>query len=56
MSQVVGTIKISELKIITKKEEKVEVWSLTHGDDTKFIVFRGRIYKLLSEDNSNNEE
>ena len=56
MSNIVGTIKISELKIVTKKEEKVEVWSLTHGDDTKFILYRGRIYKLLSEDNSNIEE
>jgi hypothetical protein len=56
MSKVVGTIKISDLKIVTKKEGKVEVWSLTHGDDTKFITFRGRIYKLLSEDNYNTED
>ena len=54
MSQVVGTIKISDLKIVTKKEGRSEVWSLTHDDDTKFIVFKGRIYKLLTEDN--NEE
>lgn len=56
MSDTIGTIKISELKIVTKKAGKTEVWSLTHGDDTKFIVYKGRIYKLLSEDNSNIEE
>lgn len=56
MSQIVGTIKISELKIVTKKEGKIEVWSLTRGDESKFIVFRGKAYKLVNEENTDNEE
>jgi hypothetical protein len=56
MSEIVGTIKISELKIVTKKEGRVEVWSLTHGDETKFIVYKSKIYKLLSDDNLNIED
>lgn len=56
MSQIVGTIKISEFKIVTEKDGKVEVWSLTRGDESKFIIYRGKVYKFLSEENSNTEE
>lgn len=55
MSNIVGTIKISELKITTKKDGKTEVWSLTRGDESKFIVYKGRIYKLINDDNLNED-
>lgn len=56
MSQTVGTIKITELKITTKKDGQTEVWSLNRGDERKFIVYKGKVYKLVSEDNSVSEE
>ena len=46
MSGVLGTIKIKDFKIITKKEGITETWSVSQGDESKFIRFRGRIYKL----------
>lgn len=50
MSNILGTIKITDLKIVTKKDGKVEVWSATRGDESKFIIYKGRVYKLLTDE------
>lgn len=50
MSNILGTIKITELKITTRKNDKIEVWSATRGDESRFIIYKGRVYKLLTEE------
>ena len=48
MSDVVGTIKINEERIITKKDGIEEVWTRWgNGDESRFIVYGGNRYKLL---------
>lgn len=43
-----GTIKITEDRIITKKEGLEEIWTRWgNGDEGKFIVYSGIRYKLL---------
>ena len=41
MSEILGTIKITDDRIITKKGDLVETWSRWSGDDTIFIVYDG---------------
>jgi hypothetical protein len=52
MSEILGTIKITDDKIITKKEKISETWSRWSGDDSIFIVYDGIRYKLLSKETS----
>lgn len=48
MSTVVGTIKITEDRIITKKGNVIETWTRWgNGDEGRFIVYNGDRYKLL---------
>ena len=48
MSNVVGTIKIGEDRIITTKGNSVDTWTrFGNGDEGKFIVYNGVRYKLL---------
>ena len=51
MSEILGTIKILDGKIITKKEGVTETWSrwLT-GDESTFIVYDGITYRLVKSD------
>lgn len=41
-----GTIKINDDKIITKKDGITEIWSKYSGDTHKFIVYNGVVFKL----------
>jgi len=51
MSEVLGTIKILDGKIITKKEGLVEIWSRWgNGDENSFIVYDGIRYRLMKSD------
>ena len=50
MSEILGTIKITDDKIITKKEKISETWSRWSGDDSIFIVYDGIRYKLLKQE------
>lgn len=47
MSEILGTIKILDGKIITKKGEVTEVWSRWTGDGNHYIVLDGITYKLM---------
>jgi len=53
MNDSLGTIKIMEGRIITKKDEKTEVWSQGGGDPNNYIVYNGLTYRLL---NGNSEK
>jgi hypothetical protein len=48
MNDNLGTIKIMEGRIITKKDEKTEVWSQGGGDPNNYIVYNGLTYRLLN--------
>lgn len=37
-----------EGRIITKKDEKTEVWSQGGGDPNNYIVYNGLTYRLLN--------
>jgi hypothetical protein len=50
MDEILGTIRITDDRIITKKCELVETWSRWSGDDTIFIVYDGIRYKLLKQE------
>lgn len=51
MSEILGTIKILDGRIITKKGSVVETWSRWGiGDDTQFIVYDGITYRLVKSD------
>jgi hypothetical protein len=43
------TIKISETKILLKKENVIETFSTKEGDERKYISYQGKIYKFVSE-------
>jgi hypothetical protein len=48
MSNVVGTIKIGEDRIITTKNNSIDTWTrFGNGDDSKFIIYNGNRYRLL---------
>lgn len=56
MSEIVGTIKILDGKIITKKNDVVETWSRWgNGDDKFFITYDGITYKLLKYQETENK-
>ena len=50
MSEVLGTIKILDDRIITKKDGLVETWSRWSGDENSFIVYDGVRYRLMKSD------
>ena len=50
MSNVVGTIKIGEDRIITTKNNSIDTWTrFGNGDDSRFIIYNGNRYKLLKK-------
>lgn len=49
MSENLPKIKFTETKIILKKEGIIETYSTKEGDENKFIVFKGKLYKFISE-------
>jgi hypothetical protein len=50
MSNVLGTIKFLEDKIITKKGELVEIWIKSNFSSNIYIEYKGSIYNLLTND------
>ena len=48
MSENLGTIKILEGRIITKKNDLTENWSTGCGDPFNYIVYNGITYRLLN--------
>jgi hypothetical protein len=50
MSNVLGTIKFLEYKIITKKGELVEVWIKSKYPVNIYIEYKGSIYNLFTND------
>lgn len=50
MSNVLGTIKFLEDKIITKKGELVEVWIKSKYPVNIYIEYKGSIYNLFTND------
>lgn len=52
MSEILGTIKITDDRIITKKGDVIENWSRWSGDDSIFIVYDGIRYKLLKQEDA----
>lgn len=57
MSNVVGTIKIGEDRIITTKNNSIDTWTrFGNGDDSIFIIYNGNRYKLLKSKETEVEE
>jgi hypothetical protein len=57
MSNIVGTIKIGEDRIITSKNNSIDTWTrFGNGDDGKFIIYNGNKYKLLKSKETEVEE
>jgi hypothetical protein len=50
MGENLGTIKIMEGRIITKKSDITQVWSTGGGDPYNYIVYNGITYKLLGKE------
>jgi hypothetical protein len=48
MAENLGTIKIMEGRIITKKNDITEVWSRGGGDPNNYIIHNGLTYRLLN--------
>ena len=56
MSEIVGTIKILDGKIITKKNDVIETWTRwENGDNKFFITYDGITYKLLKYQETENK-
>lgn len=49
MTEKLPKIKFTETKIILKKNGFAETYSIKEGDENKFIVYKGRLFKFLSE-------
>ena len=57
MSNIVGTIKIGEDRIITSKNNSIDTWTrFGNGDDSRFIIYNGNKYKLLKSKETEVEE
>ena len=57
MSNVVGTIKIREDRIITTKNNSIDTWTrFGNDDDSRFIIYNGNRYKLLKSKETEVEE
>lgn len=53
MSEIIGTIKILEDKIIIKKDDLTEVWVKWSDENSdKFITYRGLTWRLESDKKS----
>jgi hypothetical protein len=50
MSNILGTIKFLEDKIITKKGELVEIWIKSNFPSNLYIEYKGLIYNLFTND------
>ena len=50
MGENLGTIKIMEGRIITRKSDITQVWSTGGGDPYNYIVYNGIAYKLLGKE------
>lgn len=50
MSNILGTIKFLEDKIITRKGELVETWIKSIFPSTMYIEYKGSIYNLFTND------
>ena len=50
MTENLGTIKIMEDRIITRKCDITQVWSTGGGDPKNYIVYNGITYKLLGKE------
>lgn len=56
MSEILGTIKVLEGRIITKKGSVIETWSRGGGDPNNYIIYNGLTYRLLNGKGEKNEE
>jgi hypothetical protein len=48
MEEELGIIKITEGRIITKKNDITEIWSRGGGDPNIYIVYNGISYRLMN--------
>jgi len=48
MGSNLGTIKIMEGRVITKKNGVTEIWSRGGGDPNNYIICKGITYRLLN--------
>jgi hypothetical protein len=49
----IGSIKICEDRIITTKDNSIDIWTrFGNGDDSRFIIYNGNRYKLLKSKDS----
>lgn len=48
MSEILGTIKFLEGRIITNKNGVTETWSIGGGDPNNYILYKGSSYRLLN--------
>lgn len=48
MSEILGTIRILEGRIITKKNGVEEIWSRGGGDPNSYIIYNGLTYRQLN--------
>lgn len=46
MSESIGSIIITDNKIITKKDNKIEIWKRNGNDPNNYILYNGLIYNL----------
>ncbi len=48
MSEILGTIKVLDGRVITKKNGVEEIWSRGGGDPNNYILYKGLTYRLLN--------
>lgn len=49
MTEKLPTIKFTETKIILKKNGFTETYSIKEGDEFKFIVHKGKLFKFTNK-------
>ena len=55
MGEILGTIKVLEGRVITKKNGVEEVWSRGGGDPNHYILVKGLTYRLLNGKNQESD-
>lgn len=55
MAEIIGTIKVLEGRVITKKNGVEEIWSRGGGDPNNYILVKGLTYRLLNGKNQETE-
>lgn len=50
MNESLGSILITDNKIITKKDNKIEIWKRNGNDPSNYILYNGIVYKLDDPD------